>query len=687
MEILITGKNVFKSRGFCPNPVAKYGIPEYADSITFPSVVDTEDWWKYWEEQVYYCLNGYETGGLWIPGRYYYYLNFSYISTVGIGYQHPDFVDTDLDFYYTVEYCKKTGRGIICIKARRKGLSFKANKGIIEYGTRFLGDAYKAGVCAGLENYALDFAVKLTETESLTVPELKVHTVKSNEGERIYGYYVKDEQGKFVLDGSKNKVLIRTAFQSGNIFKGLDLEDCIFEESGEFPNLSETYEATKWCFMDGDRMRGTPYIYGTGGKMATSSKAFNEMWVDHEAFKLERFWVPGTRIYKPCYVGCTNELGEDGSETPNIDREYADKNVSPEQLLGMEDFKESEFRILEDRKIFARAKNKKKLTEHIQNLPLTVEEAFVSSADNNYDSAILNSRTLELMQSELLYQEMVIEPKMDEKGGLVFPIEPYFRLPNRDGMGRITDPDWKIVNVYKFPKKEIRFLDAVGIDSYDQDTSSTSSSLGGILVYRQPFQGLDYYGPILTYYKRPPRKEDFFMIAYLIMKAYSWPNYSMVDQGSPTIIDWIINHGGEYLLGYRPKAFESPNSEQRHTYGMKFTTWNRPISEGMVQSEILDNAMNWPFPELCKDCAAYNTGDNENDQDLHDALILAMAQHKDRKIYPSSDLKENNVQNSEPVIRTSPEGYVYYDSTDAKDNGRFGGDMFMNLLSQGEIGK
>ena len=681
MEILITGKNVFKSQGFCPNPVAKFGIPEYADSTSFPAVVGTTDHTQYWEDQVRHCVEGYHTGGTWIPGRLYYYLNFSYMSSVGRGFHHPDFVDTDLDFFYLVEYCKKNGRGIISIKARRKGLSFKANKGIIEYGTKFLGDLYKAGICAGLKDYAEDFAAKLVETESLTVSEFKLNTTASNSDERIYAYFVKDEQGNYVLDGSKNTVLIRTAFQSGNIFKGLHLEDCIFEESGEFPNLLETFEATKWCFMDGEKMEGTPYVYGTGGKMGSSSADFAQMWSEAEAYKLERFWVPGTKIYKPCYIGFTNSAGEGEARTPNIDYAYKDIDHKPEQLLGMEDYNEAERQIMLDRKLLAKSKNKKALTDHIQNFPLTVEEAFISSSDNNYDSVILNTRIFDLMGKEDLYLDMVIEPKTKENGAMIFPVEPKFRLPERDSEGNIIEEEWKLIQIYKYPKKEWRFADAVGIDGYDQDQSNTSKSLGGVLVDRQMSEAFDYYGPVCMYYGRPPRKEQFYMIAAMISVAYSSPNYTLVDAGSPMIIDFFVQNQLTHLLGYRPKAFESPNSEQMHNYGLKFTPFNRPILESMVQSQILDNAMNWPFPLLLKDCNSYNTGDNENDQDLHDAYMLALAQHKDRRLNPTNDNASQD-EKEKVVMKKSPDGYVYYEKESAKSK-RLGGDLFMDLIGKG----
>ena len=66
---------IIKEVGFCPNPIPTYGIPDFADSLSFPNVEGTEEHKTWWEQQFDYCINGYNTGGLFIPGRYYYYLN------------------------------------------------------------------------------------------------------------------------------------------------------------------------------------------------------------------------------------------------------------------------------------------------------------------------------------------------------------------------------------------------------------------------------------------------------------------------------------------------------------------------------------------------------------------------------------------------------------------------------------
>ena len=44
------------------------------------------DWVKYWDEQEYYCKNGYSVGGVRITGEHYFYLNFCQIQLkVGFG--------------------------------------------------------------------------------------------------------------------------------------------------------------------------------------------------------------------------------------------------------------------------------------------------------------------------------------------------------------------------------------------------------------------------------------------------------------------------------------------------------------------------------------------------------------------------------------------------------------------------
>lgn len=250
----------YKGKNCCLNPVARYGIPKYADSRLNPKVKGTPDFEKYWEEQLYYIKNGYQSGGVYITGRFYYYLNFNFMSTIN-GIITPDVVDLHHELSLLYEYAKSKGKNIIVGKARRKGISEFTHKAVIDYGYRFT-YGYNAGIAAGLKDYALDFMTKWSNGDSLMPLELQTKTLISNNDEVQAGYEIQDENNQWIDKGTKNKIHVRTMFNNPNLFKGLYLNDVVAEECGEFPNLIEFYNATEDTLTDGDKQIGTMMFYG-----------------------------------------------------------------------------------------------------------------------------------------------------------------------------------------------------------------------------------------------------------------------------------------------------------------------------------------------------------------------------------------------------------------------------------------
>lgn len=249
-----------KGRGYVPNPIARHGIPKYADTVRNPKVKGTLDWQKFWEEQLYYIHNGYETGGMHLPGRYYYYSNYRIFNTV-MGPIRPQIVDFHLDLAYCIDYCKANGRNFIGPKGRRLGVSEAGQTMVVDYGYRFF-DGYKAGVAAGLDVYVQDFMQKWDDANAMTVPEFKIKTLLSNDEETVAGYKVKDSEGNVIEDGTKNIIYKRTMHTNPNMFKGLYLNDVVAEEMGEFEHAEEFYTATIDCLMFGEKQVGSMWMYG-----------------------------------------------------------------------------------------------------------------------------------------------------------------------------------------------------------------------------------------------------------------------------------------------------------------------------------------------------------------------------------------------------------------------------------------
>jgi len=107
-------------------PIVLKGIPLYADSARDPSVIGTMEHEKFWNEEIEKIVNGFWIKDIWIPGRFYYYMNYKQMSTIR-GVITPDMVDLHLELAYHIEFCKANGKNLLCAKGRRKGISEAAS--------------------------------------------------------------------------------------------------------------------------------------------------------------------------------------------------------------------------------------------------------------------------------------------------------------------------------------------------------------------------------------------------------------------------------------------------------------------------------------------------------------------------------------------------------------------------------
>lgn len=681
-KISLNGKPIQKEKGFCPNPVVKYGIPDYADSYSNVSVVGTEAHRQWWIEQFDYCMNGYNTGGLWIPGRYYFFLNYCTVVTPGVGRHYPMFIDFQYEFFLLIEYCKKKGKGLIVDKARRKGLSECVANGVISHGIRF-GDNYQAGIAAGLEKHSMGFYRKFARGDSVMPPELRINYLHSTPPDIIAGYEEIKDTGGFVKTGSNNSLYVRTMFTNPSVFKGEALDDCVFEEAGEFNLLLKGYNATKHCFMVGDEMVGTPYIYGTGGNILSSSKDFVDIWYEADKLNLEKFWVRGTKMYFPCVAGYFKN-GEKKEDIPYLKKLYPKEYMR----IGMQDEMRAKELIMDKRKILLSKKDKQEYYDELQNCCLSVEESFLSSTSNHYDAELLTEAKLRLMHENSRYGMFVLEYVMDGNGLPIFPRKVKCRLAQTDKTKPGYDEPGICIKIRHdgHPVNGFYDLDIGGIDGYDIDQSKVSKSLGSMVVRRRYGHEAIKGGPIALIYNRPKRKEMFYENCFKASIYWKLNENTLIDAGSPGIIDYYMKNGGEKYLSPRPRTFESPNSEQGHTYGMKFTTYNRPMLEGLMQAEIVDHIEDNPFPELIKDFSAYNSNDNDTDCDGHDAYLLTLAREKDmRKMIRNIDTNKNNNDMSMPTRTLDEDGNVIIVSGTQRSKSEITGDLFIEMYHSGSF--
>ncbi len=617
-----------KSKGFLPNPVVRFGIPFEADSILNPKCVGTAKWEDYWNEQLYYIKNGYQTGGIFIPGRYYYYLNFN-VMTMGAGNVAPDMVDVHLEMIYLIEYCIKNKKNFICAKKRRIGASELFQKAKVDYDYRFKNGAYQCGIAAGQEKFAIDFANKLRSSERFLPPELRIKKLKDNKDEIVAGYKYKSQSGELIEGGTKNTIFIRTMFSNPALFSGLFLTDVMAEECGEFPMLEKFYGHTRPCIMDGSVQIGNFWMWGTGGNMNKGGKEFQKFWDDTKNDpNWVQFMATAERFHKPFYGGCSLEA----PIIPNLNKEY-----KLFESTGVEDLEAAREHLLKEREDLLKTKNTEKYQQHLKDYPLTEADIFRKTIVNAFNTEAMNAQMDAISSNPKKYVRCQLEYVRTEKGELKFPPEIELKIDNSvtdDGICFLIHVDWM-----GGANKQFTNLICAGLDGYDQDLSRTSKSKGAmcVIVRRNNIPNALQLAPVATICCRPERKEMFYEMCVKLAIFYDLHENVLCDVRSAGVIQYFQNKGLEKYLAYRPKKYESENSEQTHTWGLSLNNYSKPLMLGEMQAGVDYFCDQIWFPELLNQLQNFDVAYIGSDNDLGDAYGMALMQDQANQIQPRDE--------------------------------------------------
>lgn len=614
-----------KSKGFLGllMPIVIKGIPHYADSINNPECIGTPEYEAFWNEELNKIINGFSIKDIWIPGRFYYYMNYKQMSTIR-GVITPDMVDMHLELAYHIEYCLANGKNLLCAKGRRKGISEAASTMVIDYGWRFT-EGFKAGVAAGNKTYVEDFVAKWRFSDSRLPPELSTKKLVDNDDEIVAGYAIKNQHNAYEERGTFNTIYARTMHTNPNMFKGLYLNAVISEEVGEHENWIEFYGATKDCLMSGNKQVGIMVIFGTAGNLNKGSKDFKKIWQDPDTYNCVRFMIPADRFYK--YGGAKNE----NQRIPVTSEFY--KKFKDWQLVGVEDREASLKDILERRERLLKQGNLKEYNEDLQNNPINETEMFRKTVVNNFDVNKLNQIQARIDSYEHpRYNKWKLEWVKDDKGMIKIPLQVKPVLlkdtENQDECIWILDGE--------MPRKNHSHLYTAGLDSYDQDTAKASKSLGAmsIRIRHNDIPNARKSCPVAVISCRPRRKELFYELCLKAAVFYDLIGNVLVDVGAALIMQYFMENGGWKYLADRPRKFESENSEQTHEKGVRLTTFSRPRMVGLMQTDIIDNGDNYEFPELVNQLGNYDEIEVGSDNDLADAHGLSLMQDVSCDIKP-----------------------------------------------------
>jgi hypothetical protein len=537
----------------------------------------TSAYHRFWDEQYDRCLNGYQpTGGSYIPGNYYFYLNFCKIrlydektnrKTIG----PPLYRDQDHEYFVEVNEAKKGGYGIIVLKARRKGFSYM-NSDILLHEWTFYQQS-ESGMGAQKEHYVSDFRDKLLLTYNNIRPEFRNHFLINNSDLFTSGWKEK-ENNIWVEKGMGGRLYFRL-IEKPDTFRGTSLGFWIVDEAGEVVNLKKVYYANEECFREGSHQYGVPIIGGTSNKMSHDSDDFMRMWYDAEDYNLKRFFVSANKVYYPFFDNNTGISDTTGATKDILKR-----------LKEKEDDKAAWYTFK-------------------QEMPLSPEDAFVVHGTTPFDLDKINRRITELNTNKDLriWQTGYLDWPSDKDGNKIFGGKPVWVLDNLGPMKMIHRPLPELKNSH------VAAVDPYHVaDDMEEDKGkklSKKGSKGCMYVYRR---FIDMHTvcelPVFEYCDRPYSKEEFYENCLKI--AVYFDSQILIEYNDDGFLKYFTSKKMTRFLMLRPKSADSPWSVVANKYGIHMKEYQKNMMIELIDEFIKNGGIDRIyFPVLLSELVVF----------------------------------------------------------------------------------
>lgn len=541
----------------------------------------SRDYYQYWEEEEKRCKYGYSVGGLWIPGRYYFYLNHFPIYkvpdhiilenekrrkrgqkmlTIKVSEKiqdFPRFWEIDYEWWmfkhiswYGGEFMGiKTdgGKHLCALKTRGCGFSYKeAADGVYNY--NFI-DGSKSYYFAAAEPFLIGDAIMDKVQQGLDwINEHSPYWKKNRQ--KKYGLmhqkasYI-DDRG--VEKGSFSEIIAQIVDKPGKT-RGKRGRKITFEEAGSFPHLEDAVEVSQGSIRDGDVYVGQMSIFGTGGESGAGIQGLENIFNYPEAWDMLAFpnvyedGVAGTECgyFVPCWRA--NNWCIDG-----------EGNIDMEAALISDDIA---------RKKKSKTGKPKDLDRRKAEYPRTPGEALQRLNGNGFniaeiDAQIKRIQTDRAIQASMRYGRMIysdrdyrgcdfsILPKLQAK-----PIEEYPHL-DVDITGCVTMLQEPILdhrgivppNVYE-----------ISFDAYYKDEAQDTTSLFSLKVWKTENlidpSWVDL--PVCWYAGRPKTLDECYAQLFFLCKYYNAKAQGEISGGGQAVFNYAKTHRLLQYLHHEP---------------------------------------------------------------------------------------------------------------------------------------
>ncbi len=547
----------------------------YTDA--FPGTRDYDDFWDREEKR---CLEGYQVGDLWIPGRYYFYLNYvPIIRTLSKEekekyphltelYSFPRFWELDYEWFTAKDNAWKAGKHMVCLKTRRGGFSYKeAADGIYNY--NFI-PMSKSFYFAATEGYLLEDGIFNKVYNNLEW--LNTHTdwyknrhVTDTKWHRKASY-IAYEDGKKIESGYRSELMAQV-LDNADKARGKSGIKITFEEGGSFKELKRAWQICEPQVKQGGIMKGQMTAFGTGGNekddgLASLSDLFNDPHT-YNVYAFNNIWDEGLEgtecgFFVPAYMIREDCMDKDG----NLDKEKATEAV------------------IKEREPISKSTDRAALIRHVAENPLTPAEA-LSRVSGNYFPTVELRAQLRRVEAENLQNTWINGQLFNIDGDIKFGVtndKPLVAYPIRpDSKEDRTYSLEGCISILQSPIKikgsVPKNLYFISIDPYAQDESPNSNSVGAVYVMKREnnLTLRDNYNNniVASYIGRPKNLQIFWRNVFKLAEFYNCRVQSELVGGGSIGVQYARNWRKLHLLEQQIDINSNKSGKPSGAYFMK----------------------------------------------------------------------------------------------------------------------
>jgi len=537
----------------------------------------------------------------WISGTHYFYLQWCKID---VGY--PEYRDRDRRFFtfWEAVVVDDKAHGMIMVKHRREGATYKGAAIVLEYITRTA--RANGGLLSKTGADAKEFFYKLVKMFR-SLPKFYQPMIAGTDNPKTLLEFDKpgERMTKATQKVQKSEALeskIEWKNTAENSFDSYKLRRFVCDEGGKWEeaNVFKNWQVVKPTLSD--RELGKAFFPSTVNEMTKKGgQNFKKIWDQSDVNDRPANNRTKSGLYQyftPAYDGLEydgmvfiDQYGRSVIETPDhpilgIDGRYIE--------TGAKDFLQAIRDSLKD--------DTNALAEHKRQFPWFVEEAFRVETNNcSFDA-------------ERLYQQREWNDMYVKNGGLVtrgnfmwidgFGTNVRF-VPSSQGRWSITwIPEETEQNkvIRRLGKNYPGSMDSIasGVDPYDHSTTTdnrrSNAAQYSFRIYN-PADEVNTYKFVCEYINRPSTVFEFYEDS--LKQSVFYGHQVLSENNRVGLINWYKDKGfGNYLMA-RPEATHTSNSKSQKTPGI-------PTSGDVVRDALIGGLEAYVY-----DCCGYNydTGD------------------------------------------------------------------------------